>query len=236
MKDVKKEIYGSRKSNLLRIFEDNNIKFIRSLWFVTCRQSINWDVNTRYLVFLEGCQKINLSIFSDYINVYNVVFADNGVLAKNLRTNDKKIFSFEEFKNWIIKKTNCEFIESKAPGSSEASALSIFFRENMGKGFALSDVDFFITNKSILLEEKTFIKNNYGFLGEGQYLTFKEINNDICPNIDFHIVLNDGENFYIVELKSINPNRINNETEWGAMIEFDLGNKYSIDDIIEKYK
>ena len=236
MREVKEEAFGSRNSILEDIFIQNNIRFIKNLWFVTCRYKINKDINTRYLVLLEDEQYINLEIFNEFIDVYDVCFAENGVFAKNRRTKVKRIFTLDEFKKWIIDKTNCKFVESQASGSDLASPLSRFFRENMGKGFSLTDVDFFITEKSVFVEEKTFIQDGVGLLGHGQYISFKEIKKDICPNIDFHIILNDGENFYIVNLDTIDPDRIVDETKWGKMIEFDLGRKYTIDEIIEKYK
>jgi len=105
----------------------------------------------------------------------------------------------------------------------------------MGKGFSFSDVDFFITKKAVFLEEKNFIHNGMGYLGEGQLYTFSEIQSDICRNIDFVIVVNDKDDFYLVNLLSIKPTRYKILPHWGKMIEFDLGEKLTIDDIIKKY-
>lgn len=237
MRDVKDEKFGSRNSILEDLFEQNNIRFIKNLWFVTCRAKINSDRNTRYLVFIESNKKINTDIFSSYVPVFRLYIFEDKTIVINLRGNNvEKFYSKEGFRNWIVQKTNCKYVISSSSGSKESSKFSRFFRENMGKGFSLTDVDFFITDKSVFVEEKTFVQNGVGLLGHGQYISFIEIKNDICPKIDFHIVLNDEKDFYLVNLNSIDPGRIVYDQNWGKMIEFDLGRKYTIDEIIEKYK
>ena len=236
MKDVKKEIFGTRNSVISKHFTDNQIKFIKNIWFITCRRAINADKNTRYLVLLENNDKIDLNIFNENIPVFRVFFNEKSIDILNIRNNESNSFSSKiEFKEWILNKTCCQYIQSYASGSTSSTGLSIFFRENMGKGFSLSDVDFFITDKSVFLEEKNFIEGNTGFLGEGQFYTFKEIQNDICRNIDFHIVLNDNDIFYLVNLSNIDPKRYKILPEWGKMIEYDLGAKLTIGEIVKKY-
>ena len=168
--------------------------------------------------------------------VYRVHFNEKSIDILDIRLNKSQSFpSKETFRDWIIEKTCCQLIQSFASGSSSSTNLSVFFRENMGKGFSLSDVDFFITNKSVFLEEKNFIDNNLGYLGEGQLYTFREIQNDICKNIDFNIVLNDKNDFYLVNLSNVGTTRFRILPKWGKMIEYDLGEKLTIDDIIKKY-
>ena len=235
MKEVKKEIYGTRDSVIAKHFIDNQIKFIKNIWFVTCRRAINSDRDTRYLVLLENDETIDLNIFFENIPVYRVFFSEKSIDVTNVRKNESRSFSGTEFKNWIIDKTCCKFIKSYASGSTSSTKLSIFFRENMGKGFSLSDVDFFITNKSVFIEEKQFIEGDKGYLGEGQFYTFREIQNDICKNIDFHIILNDNDIFYLVEFSSINQSRFRILPRWGKMIEYDIGPKLTIGEILNKY-
>lgn len=236
MKDVKEEVFGSRKSIITQYFIDNRIDFIKNIWFVTCRYAINPNKKTRYLVLLENDDKINLNIFNEDVPVYRVHFNEKSIDILDIRLNKSQSFSSKEtFRDWIIEKTCCKLIQSFASGSSSSTNLSVFFRENMGKGFSLSDVDFFITNKSVFLEEKNFINNNLGYLGEGQLYTFREIQNDICKNIDFNIVLSDKNDFYLVNLSNVSTTRFKILPKWGKMIEYDLGEKLTIDDIIKKY-
>lgn len=236
MKDVKEEIFGSRNSIIARYFIDNKIYFIKNIWFITCRRAINADKKTRYLVLLENDDKIDLKIFNDDIPVYRVQFKENSIDIIDVRINESQSFlSKNQFREWIVEKTCCQYIQSYASGSANSTGLSVFFRENMGKGFSLSDVDFFITNKSVFLEEKNFIDNNMGYLGEGQLYTFREIQNDICKNIAFNILLNNGNDFYLVNLSSIVPTRFKLLQKWGKMIEYDLGAKLTIEEVIKIY-
>ena len=238
MAEVKKEIYGSRPSVLVKKLKENNIDFIQNLWFITCNRAINQNIGTRYLVIIESIDdEVDLKIFNDFIPVYRFAFHNGKYFIKNLRNDEVTSFTNKgEFKDWIITTTDCEFRRGYALGSPNATEFSRFFRENMGSGFTLTDVDFYITDKSVFIEEKTFIQDGLGFLGVGQCFSFGEITNDICPNIDFHIILNDSDDFYLVDFNSIDSNRRNSSTKWGNMVEFDLGEKYSIDEIIRKFK
>lgn len=121
-------------------------------------------------------------------------------------------------------------------GSKESTWLSAFFREHLGSGFSITDVDFFVTKHSVFIEEKGFIINGCGLLGDGQFRSFAEIKNDICMNIELKIVVIQDDDFYVVDFNSIDPNRKNAKTKWGEMIEFDLGPKYSREEIVRMYK
>ncbi len=185
---------------------------------------------------LENDDEIDFKIFNDNVPVYRIHFKENSIDLRDVRSDEAQSFlSKDEFRDWIVKKTCCQYIQSFASGSACSTNLSVFFRENMGKGFSLSDVDFFITNKSVFLEEKNFVDNNMGYLGEGQLYTFREIQNDICKNIEFNILLSNRNDFYLVNLSSILPTRFKQLPKWGKMIEYDLGEKLTIEDIIKKY-
>lgn len=238
MKEVKEEIYGTRPSVLEGIFVNNNIKFNKQFWFVTCRQNINNDKMTRYLVLIENNDVVDTKIFKPYIPVYRVNFIDQTVVkVSDLRSGEITEFtSHEQFKLWVINKTKCEYVNSSATGSTEATALSRFFREKMGKGFALTDIDFYIVNKHIFVEEKTYIENGMGHLGEGQYYSFKEIQNDICHGIKINIVLINQDQFYIVPLESIVSTQIIQHQRWGRMIRFNIGRALNIQDLVQRFK
>ena len=135
-----------------------------------------------------------------------------------------------------MKKTHCQFVKSYASGSKKAPWLSKFFRECLGKGFSITDIDFLITKKSILIEEKDFTQGNFGLLGDGQYKSFNEIMHDIYPGIALRIIVNKNDDYYVVDFAEINPDNRNNSTRWGDMIQFDLGRKYSIKEIVRMYK
>jgi hypothetical protein len=237
MKEVKEEVFGSRNSILEEQFLKNGITFFKNFWFVTCRSAINSNKQTRYLVLIENDNPIKLSLFKSTIPVYRIKFKGTVIELKNLR--DNKVLSFyekDELRNWIVELTRCQFIHSYASGSSLSTSLSIFFRENMGKGFALSDIDFLLTEKEVLIEEKTFIQNNKGYLGQGQCFTFKEIVNDICNNLPLDIILSSNDEFYKVNLSNITCSNTKSITNWGTMVEFDLGTKYTIKQIIDLYR
>lgn len=229
MEEVKKEKFGSRKSILKDLFKTNCISFLSNIWIITCRNVINSDKNTRYLICIEGeisneNVKILLSHIKVSIPIINVVF--NEELKKvdliNLKNQKKSILTYEQFKNSIISRTCCKYIDSYAVGSIESTPLSRFFRENMGKWFALTDIDFFITSKKIFIEEKNFIKNNEGYLGVGQCISMKEIINDIFNDITLKIVCIDNNNFYISDVQGIDCYNTKVIEGWGKMVVFKL--------------
>lgn len=229
MEEVKKEKFGSRKSILKDILIHNKIKFISNIWIITCRNVINPNKNNRYLVCIEGeydnieygdlLKKINKNV-----SILNLKFneKDRTVIIKNLESNKIEVLSNEDLKNRIIDLTKCKFISSYAMGSEESTPLSRFFRENMGKGFALTDIDFYILEKKIFIEEKNFIKDNQGYLGVGQCISFKEIINDIFNSLDLKIICNDGDDFFMADVNKINCGNTKFIDGWGKMVVFGL--------------
>ena len=78
MEEVKEEKFGSRNSILKNIFYKNSIEYIANIWVVTCRQAINNDKNTRYLVIIEGSYSEKyrdlLSQINTNVSIINVIF------------------------------------------------------------------------------------------------------------------------------------------------------------------
>jgi hypothetical protein len=222
MKDVKREAYGTRPSNIGRILQEHNIPFIEHIWFVTCRRSINPDPNTRYLVLVESASEIEIGMFNPEIAVYRITFEHNRARLSSLRNNQSYLFTRTELKRWIISTTKCKYVESFASGGADATKLSRFFRENMGKAFSLSDIDFYLSRKRLFIEEKSFVRGERGYLGEGQYYTFLEILRDICRGIDIYVVLSNNSRYHIVQISELRSFRKVSLPDWGSMIEFDL--------------
>jgi len=228
MEDVKKEKFGSRNSILKPLLKKNNIEFIDSLWLVTCRQAINSDKNSRYLVIIEGNYTKTYSNILNKLNpnipVINTIFNENKktVFVNNIRTGETGTLTYDSFKNRIIELTKCKYIDSYAHGSSESTHLSSFFRENMGKGFALTDIDFYITRKRVFVEEKNFFIGNTGYIGVGQCVSFNELVNDVFPGIELKIVCIHNDKYFIGNINNMNCSNSKIINGWGKMVPLRL--------------
>ncbi|WP_452222407.1 hypothetical protein [Lacinutrix salivirga] len=226
MKDVKKEIFGSRKSTLASVLIEHNINFISNIWVVTCRQAINKDKDSRYLVIIEGeyndDYKQILSQINPEISVINVQFSEDekSISVHNIKTQEKGNITYSQFKNRIIALTQCKFVDSFALGSKDSSPLSRFFRENMGKGFALTDLDFYLTKKKLFVEEKNFVNNSTGYIGIGQCISFKEIVLDIFSGLELLLVCTNDTEYFIGDLKTVDCSKSETISGWGKMVPF----------------
>jgi len=229
MEEVKEEKFGSRKSTLKDLFLKAKIPFITNVWVVTCRYKINSDKNSRYLVCIESnlfdsnyesiVNKIN-----NNVSVIHTKFDEvkKNVIVTNIKSKQTGELNYTQFKNRIIELTKCKYVDSYALGSSESTPLSRFFRENMGKGFALTDIDFYLTEKELFIEEKNFIKSNKGYLGVGQCISFKEIINDIFVNVKLKIICIADGKYYVSDLININCNNTKVISGWGKMVEYEV--------------
>ncbi len=229
MKEVKQEIFGSRSSVLKSIFLENNISFSSEVWIISCRYSINSDKKNRYIVCIEGdevsldfkflLQKVNANVI-----VLNVIVNENKktIFVKNIRDDRAANMTYKSFMERIVNVTKCKYLESFASGSRNSTPFSRFFRENMGKGFALTDIDFYMLRNQLFIEEKNYIENSRGFLGVGQCISFKEAINDVFIKVEFVIICNDMNNFFISDLNKINCRNTQNTKKWGKMVGFDL--------------
>jgi hypothetical protein len=227
MEEVKEEKFGSRNSLLKPVLIKNNIEFIANIWVVTCRQAINSNKDSRYLVIIEGefndDYKHILAQINPNISVINVAFteANESISVYNIKTKQKGTLTYDRFKDRIIELTKCKYVDSYALGSKESTPLSRFFRENMGKGFALTDIDFYLTNKRLFLEEKNFVKKDVGYIGIGQCISFKEIISDIFPGIPLLILCtNDNNDYFIGDFKNVDCRTSEVIRGWGKMVSF----------------
>ncbi len=223
------------------ILTENSIDFVANIWVVTCRQAINRNKNTRYLVIIEGVYdekfKKLLNRLNSNISIINIIFdsEEKNVEIYNIKTDQKGVVSLENFKQRIIDITECKFIQSYAMGSKESTPLSRFFREKMGKGFALTDIDFFLTKNRLFIEEKNFVKEGIGYIGVGQCISFKEIINDIFNGIELMILCIDNNDFYIENFDRINCTNSEYISGWGKMISFKT-KKISLEDLLHILK
>ena len=80
MKEVKNEIFGSRKSYLNEVFKKHKLAYADGIFVVTCRARINSDKKTRYLILIENQkQKKNL-----YIRIKGLVYGSTGFEFDNI--------------------------------------------------------------------------------------------------------------------------------------------------------
>jgi hypothetical protein len=235
MKEVKKEIFGSRESWLIEILKKKEINYIKDIWIATCRNSINSNKKTRYAILLETRDTSILNFINTEIPVYFIIVETETIYVENLRDNRSSRMSYETFIINFTKKLNCQFIKSSSSGSSNSTALSVFFRENMGKGYSLSDIDFYLKDSNILIEEKGFVNEGNGYLGQGQCLSFKEFVNDIFINSKFYVLLKSKDKYYFNNLNSISCNNVVELDKWGKMIEFKV-DEISEEDLILLFK
>ncbi len=247
--DVKKEIYGSRPSVIEPILKDYNVDYIKNIFVLTCRAEFNKNKSTRYLILIEFPTPDDLDI-SLIKNLSNCLKKDlkNRVVGVSLVEEEKKAYllfvnnvnnkikelSYKDLKDFLLKKTGCKYQESSQKGSQEATPLSRFFREYLGKTVSITDIDFFLPDKCLFMEEKTFIKNKsahkVGYLGQGQCFSYKELRKDIL-NANSRIILvfvENEENFYIQNFTTqINCFKPEELKDWGKMIGIQLGKTIS---------
>ncbi len=229
MEEVKEEKFGSRKSILKNLLLKSDIPFVTNIWIVTCRYAINKDVNSRYLVciesdFFDPVYESIIKNINDNISIIHIRLDEDreNVAVVNIKSKKTGCLTYSQFKDRIIELTQCKYIDSYALGSARSTSLSRFFRQQMGKGFALTDIDFFLTKRKIFIEEKNFTVNDKGYLGVGQCISFKEIINDVFLTIQLKIICIDGEKYYVADLEDIDCKNIKTISNWGKMVEYDV--------------
>ena len=112
MKEVKNEIFGSRKSYLKEWFKKHKLAYTEGFFVVTCRARINSDKKTRYLILIENQNNLDISNINENIPIYRIKFNEQYAYLTNLR-NEKDIekLNFEELKRWIVNKTRCNYVQ-----------------------------------------------------------------------------------------------------------------------------
>lgn len=107
----------------------------------------------------------------------------------------------------------------------------------MGGNYCFIDFDFILLNKNkklFIVEEKTFSKDNYILIGEGQYISFQEIIKDLRINKNVKLLIvyvhsddhdvseKDDVYFYDVDLKGLPKRESERIEEWGQMTKIPI--------------
>lgn len=234
MKEVKEEVFGSRNSWLKKILETNSFDFFPDMWIATCRNSINSNKQSRYAILLESLPNNSiLNNIKNNIPVYYIKFLkEDRIFFQNFRTKKDKIVNYEHFIKGFTSKLECKHIKSYAKGSKNSSKLSNFFREYMGKGYALTDIDFYFDSANLIIEEKGFVSNGHCYLGLGQCISFNEILMDIFNNPRFYFLAKQKNEYYASELIRLNCSNCVEIEKWGKMIPVKV-KKINYDQLVE---
>jgi len=215
--EVKAEIYGTRNSNLEPVLNKFNIYYIKNLWIISHIKS------KKKMIGIESNNKKDIFHFENLVKKFGIknyffVFKDIDKNKIYFRYNQDKtlVLTENELKNYLLGLFEVNFISNPKKGSNEASFFSRFFREKMGKGFVLTDIDYYIPSMNIFIEEKIYLLNKKnGFISYGQYKNFTSI-----EGIKNNLMLMYSQNisnkvcFYCVELNKIKKKFIN-EKKWG---------------------
>lgn len=193
MVEVKKELYSSRKSYL------NDIKdTTKNLWILS---PFNSKTNSKKLFyFIESNNEIEIKkVKNTFPNIISIYKNSNDKWL----INNEKLLTNEELKNFILNLTNIEFKSDRKKGSNLSTNFSTFFREEMGQGFNLTNIDYFYFDKNIMIEEKTFSIENekYGLVYYGQAKIYDLLLKD-NKNLDFYLICsNNGKDFKYANIK-----------------------------------
>jgi len=117
----------------------------------------------------------------------------------------------------------------KGKGSAQASPFSRFFRDKMGGGFSLTDIDYLAVknDRLAIFEEKSFLSDNGGLVGFGQYLSFAEIHADVLRETEsvmwWLVFVSDGKYLiYDASVKGFPERDTFKHQRWGRMVEIPL--------------
>lgn len=214
-KPVKDEIFGSRKS----ILKDKlKITLFENIFFATCLRRINPDPATRYMMLRECASASEykdtnftevLPFFKSALTAGNILFDQEKIQVKNLRSGTSRVFyQKEQFAVFLLKVLKCHRGEplitssAKVIENQEVSPLSRFLRTDLYGRVGSTDIDFMILNaeknRLTIVEEKLYTRENGGSIGHGQYLSFRELLNDVFAdekrsNIRFYLLFFPGE-------------------------------------------
>jgi len=136
----------------------------------------------------------------------------------------------DELVNRIIRETGCRLKPGKGKGSAQASPFSRFFRDKMGGGFSLTDIDYLAVgnDRLAIFEEKSFLSDNGGLVGFGQYLSFAEIHADVLretESVMWWLVFASHDEFLIYDagVKGFPERETVKHKRWGQMVEISSG-------------
>lgn len=249
MKEVKSEIFGTRPKVLEALFARNGTSCLKHFWLATCRQVVNCDPDTRYVVFFESLDaktSIDTSCLSWFTErMHNRIFSvyldksSQKVHRTCLRSSSREELTYNEFKQWILKFTHCRDEASAAQGTSESTPLSRFFRGQMGRAFSLTDVDYIIPHPDnpLFIEEKFFASPTEGYLGQGQALSFSELTNHVLQKkCSLSIATIRGDRIFVNDFRTIDISKTKVLPEWGTMVGFPLGKSLTTEEFLRLIK
>jgi hypothetical protein len=236
---VKSEVFGTRPSLLEPIFVDlPDITLFSDLWLITAIEKINPDPDSRYLLIKECLSReeffqTDLNLLQPFLKKsvphWLVHLEDDKVMLEWEETPYEEV-SEDELVNRIIRETGCRLKPGKGKGSAQASPFSRFFRDKMGGGFSLTDIDYLAVgnDRLAIFEEKSFLSDNGGLVGFGQYLSFAEIHADVLretESVMWWLVFASHDEFLIYDagVKGFPERETVKHKRWGQMVEISSG-------------
>ena len=236
---VKSEVFGTRPSLLKPLFSDiPDITLFSDLWLITAIEKINPDPASRYLLIKECLSReeffqTDLNLLQPFLKKsvphWLVHLEDDKVMLEWEETPYEEV-SEDELVNRIIRETGCRLKPGKGKGSAQASPFSRFFRDKMGGGFSLTDIDYLAVgnDRLAIFEEKSFLSDNGGLVGFGQYLSFAEIHADVLretESVMWWLVFASHDEFLIYDagVKGFPERETVKHKRWGQMVEISSG-------------
>ena len=236
---VKSEVFGSRPSLLKPLLEDiPDITLFSDLWLVTAVARINSDPASRYLLIKECLSRdeffqIDLNLLRPFLKSsvpHWLIHLDDGKVLLEWEETPYEEVTEDELVNRIIRETGCRLKPGKGKGSAQASPFSRFFRDKMGGGFSLTDIDYLAVgnDRLAIFEEKSFLSDNGGLVGFGQYLSFAEIHADVLretESVMWWLVFASHDEFLIYDagVKGFPERETVKHKRWGQMVEISSG-------------
>ncbi|HOM95777.1 MAG TPA: hypothetical protein P5140_04770 [Methanofastidiosum sp.] len=242
---VKSEVFGTRPSKLDGFIAQRKWKmYNKKLYFAACIYKVNKNPETRYLMILDYK---NYDLFEIDVTPNILLKFFKVIVSKFYYQDEKNIFikhscqkkiikgNIDTIRDSIINITKCEYKER--PGETKKEGVSGFFRKYMGGNYCFIDFDFILLNKNkklFIVEEKTFSKDNYILIGEGQYISFQEIIKDLRINKNVKLLIvyvhsddhdvseKDDVYFYDVDLKGLPKRESERIEEWGQMTKIPI--------------
>ena len=232
---VKSEVFGTRPSLLKPILVDlPDITLFTDLWLITAIEKINPDPLSRYLLIKECLSReeffqTDLNLLQPFLKKsvpHWLIHLDDGKVLLEWEETPYEEVTEDELVNRIIRETGCRLKPGKGKGSAQASPFSRFFRDKMGGGFSLTDIDYLAVknDRLAIFEEKSFLSDTGGLVGIGQYLSFAEIHADVVrepESIMWWLVFSSEGKFLIYDASANGfPERETiKHKRWGRMVE-----------------
>lgn len=237
--EVKGEIFGSRPSRIEPLLKSSGISYVKNIFLLTCRARFNRDKKTRYLIVKEFTSPNSLEGVAstlDQISLYVKEYLQDRIVGIHIN-GEREVTLFQRgeapvkmtyssLKDYLLSRVNCRYEPSYAKGSKRATPLSRFFREELGKSVSITDIDFFIPELGVFLEEKDYVDREfervYGLLGWGQCLSYRELLCDVIKGASFLLLFLDREFLYFKKLReTLSCNDRISHGKWGNMVKLE---------------